>query len=99
MHSSAARKRHSSTRMGQVRLLWAVMVVGGAAACTDADLLFPQVDPPPPPEIAPNEIKGQFCTQDPATIVYPLKIWFVIDASGSMQMNDPNQNRYKRVCD
>jgi hypothetical protein len=84
--------------MVRVRFFWAVAVIGGATACTDADLLFPTVDPPPPPEIAPNEIKGQFCTQDPATIVYPMKVWFVIDDSGSMQMNDPNQNRYKKVC-
>jgi hypothetical protein len=70
-----------------------------ATACTDVDLLQPELQPPAPPEVQPNMIKGQFCTEDPATIVYPLKVWFVIDDSGSMTMNDPNQKRYTGVMD
>jgi len=69
-------------------------VVLFAAGCTDVDVLLPQVEPPPPPEVKPNMLLGEFCTEDPATIVYPLKVWLVIDDSGSMQQNDPNQRRY-----
>ena len=65
-----------------------------AASCTDVDILYPEVQPPPPPEVKPNMLTGSFCTEDPATIVYPLKVWMVIDDSGSMQQNDPNRRRY-----
>jgi hypothetical protein len=79
-----------------LRLLAALLV---AAGCTDVDILLPPVEPPPPPEVKPNMIVGEFCTEDPATIVYPLKVWLVIDDSGSMQMNDPNQRRYTGVME
>lgn len=65
-----------------------------AAGCTDVDILLPEVPPPPPVEMKPNTLLGTFCTEDPATIVFPLKIWFVVDDSGSMQTNDPNRRRY-----
>lgn len=70
-----------------------------AIGCTDVDILLPEVEPPPPPEVKPNMLVGQFCTEDPATIVYPLKVWLVIDDSGSMQTNDPNRRRYTGVMD
>ncbi|MBK7860446.1 MAG: VWA domain-containing protein [Archangiaceae bacterium] len=70
-----------------------------ATGCTDVDILLPEVQPPPPPEVKPNMLVGQFCTEDPATVVYPLKVWLVIDDSGSMQQNDPNQKRYTGVMD
>jgi hypothetical protein len=34
-------------------------------------------------------IAGQFCTTDPADVVFPLKVLFVIDTSQSMNTNDP----------
>jgi hypothetical protein len=77
-----------------VRLALGAALLSG---CTSVDLLYPTVQPPPPPEVEPNKVQGQFCTEDPATIVFPLKVWFVIDDSGSMQMNDPNQKRYTGV--
>ncbi len=66
-------------------------------ACTNANLFEPEIPPEPLPEVKPNEIRGNFCVEDPATIAFPLKVWFVIDDSGSMQTNDPNQRRYEAV--
>lgn len=68
-------------------------------ACTNADLFEPEIPPEPLPEVKPNEIRGTFCVEDPATIVFPLKIWFVIDDSGSMATSDSNQRRYSAVKD
>lgn len=79
-----------------LRLFGLALLLG---ACTDVDILLPEVEPPPPPEVKPNAIIGQFCTEDPATIVYPLKIWMIIDDSGSMNTNDPNQKRYTSMMD
>ncbi len=71
----------------------------GCLACTNADLFEPEIPPEPVPEVKPNEIKGTFCVEDPATIVFPLKIWFIIDDSGSMATSDPNQRRFTAVKD
>ena len=38
-------------------------------------------------------IKGNVCTEIPEGIIFPVKILFVIDSSGSMQFTDPNQQR------
>ena len=70
-----------------------------ASACTDVDIFLPEVPPDPPVEMKPNALLGTFCTEDPATIVFPLKVLFVIDDSGSMQTNDPNRHRYTAVKD
>jgi len=42
-------------------------------------------------------VEGRFCTLDPATLVFPVKVWFIIDDSGSMQQSDPNQRRYEEA--
>lgn len=62
------------------------------AACTDVDLLKPRTS-----EVQKGiaTVEGRFCTDDPDTIVFPVKLWFVIDDSGSMQTSDPNQKRYE----
>ena len=61
-------------------------------ACTDADLQKPLTS-----EVQKGvaTIEGRFCTDDPNTIIFPVKVWFVIDDSGSMQQSDPNQRRYQ----
>jgi hypothetical protein len=41
------------------------------------------------------KVAGRFCTEDPATVTLPVKVWFVIDDSGSMVTSDPNKNRFK----
>lgn len=77
--------------------LIAALLVG--AACTDVDIFLPKVEPPAPREVKPNALVGSFCTEDPATIVFPLKVWMVIDDSGSMQQNDPNRARYTSMTE
>lgn len=75
------------------------MVAALAAGCTDVDVYFPDVEPPPDVEVRPNNVKGAFCNEDPQTVVFPVKIWMVIDDTGSMQDNDPNGRRYSAVED
>lgn len=74
--------------------LLALAVVVAAAGCTDVDLLKPRTG-----EVQQGiaTVEGRFCTDDPDTIVFPVKVWFIIDDSGSMQQNDPNQQRYAQV--
>jgi hypothetical protein len=64
------------------------------AACTDVELLKPRTT-----EVQKGiaTVEGRFCTDDPDTIVFPVKVWFIIDDSGSMQTNDPNQRRYEEA--
>lgn len=69
------------------------------SACTEVDLYEPLLQPPPEPEKKPNVLTGSFCTEDPKTVTFPVRVWFVIDDSGSMQQNDPNRKRYTAVKD
>ena len=40
-----------------------------------------------------TEILGVFCTEDPQDLIFPVKILFVIDTSGSMAFTDPEAQR------
>lgn len=73
--------------MPTLRLLPAMLLVA-AAACSDAPLLGV---PPPPPSPIDNKlgIRGSFCTEDPSTVEFPVKIVFVVDTSQSMNVTDP----------
>lgn len=71
-----------------------LLLLSMLGACTDANVYFPGTNPPPKPEVAPNKIVGSFCAEDPKTIVFPLKVWLVIDDTGSMTTSDPNKRRY-----
>lgn len=82
----------AAMRLARVLILLPVL-----GACTDADVYFQQTEPPPPREVAPNRVVGKFCTEDPETIIFPLKIWFVIDDSGSMTTSDTGRNRYTQT--
>ena len=64
-----------------------------AMACTNTGL-HQELGPPAPPPSDTIKLKGTFCTEDPQTVKYPVKIWFAIDDTGSMQNNDPNEVRY-----
>jgi Bacterial TSP3 repeat len=59
-----------------------------AAACTDAQLGVPA---PPALQALDNrlEIDGTYCTQPAGAAVFPVKIVFLIDLSGSMCYTDP----------
>lgn len=61
-------------------------VVAGAG-CTDAEL-----EPIPPiPQYRDDKltIRGDLCTREPDTLIFPLRILFVIDSSVSMEVTDP----------
>jgi hypothetical protein len=61
--------------------------------CTNTGL-HRDVGPPPPPPKETIDVQGTFCTEDPETVEYPVKIWMVIDNTGSMNTNDPNEERF-----
>lgn len=67
------------------------LLLAALAGCTDVDLRKPNTT-----EVQRGvaQVQGRFCTLDPATLVFPVKVWFIIDDSGSMQQSDPNQRRY-----
>ncbi len=64
------------------------------AACTAVDLYLPETEPPPPPERVTHAVEGVICPPDPSTLVAPVKIWFVLDNSNSMQRSDPRDVRF-----
>lgn len=82
----------------QRRMANRAVLLGGllalSAACTDADVFLPLVPPDPEPEVKDNDLKGSFCTEDPATLIFPVKVFFDIDDTGSMQNNDANGFRF-----
>ena len=93
--------RKLKSRPSAMRILRspALMLAVLTAGCTDADVFLPRVDPLPKAEVQPNSIKGTFCNEDPETVVFPVKVWMVIDDTGSMKDNDPNMGRYSAVED
>lgn len=78
------------------------VLAGSAAAallgCTNTGL-HRDMGPPPPPPKETISVQGTFCTEDPETVSYPVKVWLVIDNTGSMQQNDPGQARYEAAKD
>ena len=42
-------------------------------------------------------VRGQFCTEDPTTLSFPVKILFVVDSSQSMDTTDPTGRRLSAV--
>jgi hypothetical protein len=74
----------------RVWLVGAVMSVG----CADTDLYRPKTDEV---QRGVGAVEGRFCTEDPATLIFPVKVWFIIDDSGSMQQSDPNQKRFSEA--
>jgi len=68
--------------------LAAALLAATAAGCTDV-----QLGVPAPPPLTPLDdhltINGTYCTQPAAAAVFPVKIVFLIDLSGSMCYTDP----------
>ncbi|RME20661.1 MAG: VWA domain-containing protein, partial [Deltaproteobacteria bacterium] len=69
-------------------LLWVVSI---ASSCTDADV-FRVYEPPPLPQDR-ITIQGSYCASEPEDLVFPVKILFIFDDSGSMAESDPNFRR------
>jgi len=51
-------------------------------------------EPGPPLYLAGEvRVEGEFCTDSPEDVVFPVKVLFVVDTSGSLQFTDPNTQR------
>jgi uncharacterized protein YegL len=66
------------------------LAVGAAliAGCTDAKLESVP-NPPKPPLDDKLRVEGNFCTEDPMSVEFPVKVLFVVDTSDSMSVTDP----------
>lgn len=56
-------------------------------ACTDAKL--EQIPSPPTYRDDKLQVSGGFCTRTPESLVFPLRVMFIVDSSVSMEANDP----------
>ncbi len=84
--------------MNQNRGRWAALVAGALSAggCTDFGLFVAATDGPGPFDDT-LAIETRFCTEDPATLEFPVKILFVVDTSQSMNVTDPTGGRLSAV--
>jgi von Willebrand factor type A domain/Bacterial TSP3 repeat len=76
-------------------LLAAATIVGVGASCAD-----PKLERPPPPVVTvDNELalQGTVCSSPPKDAVFPVKILFIVDTSGSMIVTDPALVRVQGV--
>ena len=70
-----------------------LLAASALLACTDTGIHRDPVKVEPP-AVETFQLEGTFCTEDPETVNFPVKVWFVIDDSGSMGDADPNMIRY-----
>lgn len=62
------------------------------ASCTGV-YLYDLGSPSPPPVDRQVSVQGQFCTLGPNDVNSPVKIFFAMDGSGSMDVSDPTDSR------
>ena len=62
-----------------------------ALSCSDALLQPPEVVVEP--VTGELTVDGEFCTDSPEDVVFPVKVLFLVGTSGSNQFTDPNQQR------
>ncbi|MEZ4459913.1 MAG: vWA domain-containing protein [bacterium] len=75
----------SWTRVVASMLLALVMLA--PTSCTDAKL--ERIPSPPNYRDDKLQISGGFCTRTPESLVFPLRVMFIVDSSVSMEANDP----------
>lgn len=66
--------------------------------CSDVRLEFPDVEQAPNAVDDQLDIDGAFCTSRAVDVVYPVKIMFIVDGSGSQQFADQNRQRVVAVA-
>jgi hypothetical protein len=77
--------------------LLAALVAAAMAFVSCANPPLEKVVPPPPSIDNELEIEGQVCPSAPADAVFPVKILFLVDVSGSMIVTDPADVRVSAV--
>ncbi len=82
--------------MPRAKVRAAAAVVTLLAGCTDRSLSRVEGlgEGPADNKLA---IRGQFCTEDPTTLAFPVKVLFVVDSSQSMNVTDPGGRRLTAV--
>jgi len=81
------RRGPPSTPARARRLGLVAAVVTLAAACSDTDLQ--RVEPTPGFLDDKVSVSGGLCTRSPESLVFPLRVLFVVDTSESMRVTDP----------
>jgi hypothetical protein len=66
-------------------------------SCTDVPLGIPDEEIDNPTVDDELTITGQYCTSPAADIIYPVKVMFIVDGSGSQQFTDQNRQRVVAV--
>lgn len=76
-------------RMRQRTVIWtfALLISLSILACTDASLRGIPVEPTVRDDKL--QISGTFCTEDPSTLLFPVRVLIMVDASESMIVTDP----------
>ena len=83
----SSRSRRAARLCGALWLLLGCGLGATTASCTDASL--ERVEPLPQYRDDKLRVSGELCTSAPETLVFPLRVLFVIDASISMEVTDP----------
>ncbi len=68
-------------------VLIALTILMPATSCTDTKL--ERIPAPPNYRDDKLEISGGFCTREPESLIFPLRVMFIVDSSVSMEGNDP----------
>ena len=73
-----------------------MFLILGVQGCTEAGL---QSIPPEPPETYDNllRVRGEYCTEPSARVVFPVKVLYVIDQSASLQCTDSQNRRFNAL--
>ena len=102
--TAAARGERRPTRAAARRVLMrmvprffmVLVAIASGWGCTDAQL-FRVVGLGQGPLDNKVAVRGEFCTEDPTTLSFPVKVLFVVDSSQSMERTDPTGRRLSAV--
>jgi len=81
------RRRGRAVRGGVLQAMTIVTLSALGAACSEAE--FQRVEPTPTFLDDKVAVEGALCTRSPESLVFPLRVLFVVDASESMRVTDP----------
>ncbi len=94
-----------STLFSRARIIFSVsvgiVVLAGLSpsACSRVRLEFPEQEVDTGTVDNLLEISGNFCVSPSTNVIYPVKVTFIVDGSGSQQFADQNRQRVTAVVD